>query len=56
MLRIGLALLFGLALHMRHFGFWLGDALAGYMPFAVGIVFFFTGRWKDNSKLIKGDN
>ena len=45
-LRIGLALLFGLGLGMRHFGFWIGDALAGYTPFFIGIVFYFSGRWK----------
>ena len=45
-LRIGLALLFGLALQMKHYGFWLGDALAGFTPFWIGIVFYFSGRWK----------
>ena len=36
-LRIGLALLFGLALGMEHYGFWLGDALAGFTPFWIFI-------------------
>ena len=45
-LRIGLALLFGLALGMKHYGFWLGDALAGFTPFWIGVVFYFTGKWK----------
>lgn len=45
-LRIGLSVLFGLALGMRHIGFWLGDALAGFTPFFIGIVFYFSGRWK----------
>ncbi len=45
-MRIGLALLFGLALGMKHYGFWLGDALAGFTPFWVGIIFYFSGRWK----------
>ena len=44
-MRIGLALLFGLALGMQHYGFWLGDALAGFTPFWIGLVFYFTGRW-----------
>ena len=48
-LRIGLALLFGLLLDMRHYGFWLGDALAGFTPFWIGLVFYFTGRWKDGA-------
>ena len=45
-MRIGLSVLFGLALDMRHYGFWLGDALAGFTPFFIGIVFYFTGFWK----------
>ena len=54
--RIGLSYVLGFTLGMGVKGFWFGDGLAGYMPFAVGMVFFFTGRWKDNSHLIKGDN
>ena len=45
-MRIGLAVLFGLVLDMRHFGFWLGDALAGFTPFVIGVVFYFSGIWK----------
>lgn len=45
-LRIGLALLFGLALDMKHYGFWLGDALAGFTPFWIGLGFYLSGRWK----------
>ena len=45
-LRIGLSFLFGLGLKMGYFGFWLGDALAGFTPFFIGIVFYFSDRWK----------
>ncbi len=45
-MRIGLSVLFGLVLHMESFGFWLGDALAGFTPFFIGIVFYLTGLWK----------
>lgn len=45
-LRIGLAVLFGLVLDMKHLGFWLGDALAGFTPFFIGLVFYFSGVWK----------
>lgn len=45
-LRIGLAVLFGLVLDMKHLGFWLGDALAGFTPFFIGLVFYFSGIWK----------
>lgn len=46
-MRIGLALLFGVALDMKHFGFWLGDAVAGFTPFLIGVVFYFSGSWKN---------
>ena len=46
-MRIGLALLFGLALDMKHYGFWLGDALAGFTPFWIGLIFYYSGRWKN---------
>jgi len=49
-LRIGLALLFGLVLDMRHMGFWLGDALAGYTPLWIGIIFFLSGAWRKDPR------
>ena len=49
-MRIGLALLFGLSLDMKHYGFWLGDALAGFTPFWIGLVFYLTGWWKRGAK------
>lgn len=45
-LRIGLSFLFGLSFKMGYFGFWLGDALAGFTPFFIGIVFYASDRWK----------
>lgn len=45
-MRIGLALLFGLVLNMKYLGFWLGDALAGFTPLVIGIVFYLSGKWK----------
>ena len=45
-MRIGLSVLFGLVLDMKHYGFWLGDALAGFTPFWIGLVFYISGRWK----------
>ncbi len=50
-LRIGLAVLFGLVLDMRHYGFWLGDALAGFTPFWIGLVFYFSGAWKKDKSV-----
>ena len=45
-LRIGLGLLFGVALNMGYLGFFLGDALAGFTPFFIGAVFYLSGRGK----------
>ena len=53
LLRIGLSLLFGLGLHMEYMGFWLGDALAGFTPFWIGLVFYFSGKWKTRKYIIK---
>ena len=50
-LRIGLAVLFGLYLEMNYFGFWLGDALAGFTPLWLGLFFIFSGRWKRKLKI-----
>ncbi len=44
--RIGISALLGFAVGMGCQGFWYGDALAGYMPMVIGLVFFFSGRWK----------
>ncbi len=49
-LRIGLSVLFGLVLNMRYLGFWLGDALAGFTPMFIGIVFYISGKWKTEKK------
>lgn len=52
-LRIGLSVLFGLVLDMKHYGFWLGDALAGFTPFWIGLVFYMTGAWKRQKRKTK---
>ena len=49
-MRIGLAVLLGLALGMKHYGFWLGDALAGFTPFFIGLWFYAGGKWKTGVK------
>ncbi|MBR5344933.1 MAG: MATE family efflux transporter [Clostridia bacterium] len=48
--RVGLAALLGFALNMECKGFWLGDALAGFMPFVIGGTFYLSGRWKMEKK------
>ena len=54
--RIGLAYLFGFVMEMSVRGFWLGDALAGFMPFVIAAAFFASGRWKKNSHIIKAED
>lgn len=49
-MRIGLAILFGLVLDWRHYGFWLGDAVAGFTPFFIGLAFYYSGKWKRRLK------
>ncbi|MBO4838632.1 MAG: MATE family efflux transporter [Lachnospiraceae bacterium] len=44
--RIGLAALLGFALGLDCYGFWMGDALAGFMPLLIGGTFYLSGRWR----------
>ena len=44
--RIGFAVIFGILLDMGYLGFWLGAALALFVPIAVEIAFYFSGIWK----------
>ncbi|MGH0053001.1 MAG: MATE family efflux transporter [Sphaerochaetaceae bacterium] len=52
-MRIGLALLLGLVWDFGYLGFWFGDAIAGFTPFFIGIVFYLTGTWKTRNYVIK---
>ena len=45
-LRLGLAVLFGIILDMKYLGFWIGDALANFTPLWVGMLFYHSGAWK----------
>ncbi len=44
--RIGIAYLLGFVLDWGPFGFWMGDAIAGYVPLLIGGIYFLSGRWK----------
>ncbi len=44
--RIGLSLLLGVVLAWGIKGFWYGNALSGLVPFLIGTVYLFSGRWK----------
>ncbi|MBQ7778686.1 MAG: MATE family efflux transporter [Oscillibacter sp.] len=52
-LRIGLSVLFGLALRMEYMGFWLGDALAGFTPLWIGIAYYLSGKWKAENTITR---
>ncbi len=55
-MRIGLGVLLGLVLDLRYIGFWLGDALAGFTPLWIGLVYYFTGSWKTRKYVIKEES
>ena len=44
--RIGLSLLLGVTFGMGIRGFWYGNALSGLVPFLIGTVYLFSGKWK----------
>ncbi len=44
--RIGLSLLLGIVFSWGIFGFWYGNALSGLVPFLIGSVYLFSGKWK----------
>ena len=46
--RVGIAALLGFAYGMGCQGFWYGDALAGWMPFVIGMCYFLFGNWRKN--------
>lgn len=50
--RIGLALLLGITLNMGAFGFWLGNALSGYVPFLIGFPYYVSGKWRTRKYLL----
>ena len=49
--RILRAALLGFGLRMDCFGFWMGDALAGFMPLLIGGVFYLSGRWRSRERV-----
>lgn len=50
--RIGLAMLLGLVFDMGVYGFWYGNAFAGWVPFFIGTVYYFSGRWRKSDRLV----
>ena len=42
----GIAYLLGFVMNMGCQGFWYGDALAGFMPFVIGMCYYLSGKWR----------
>lgn len=52
-MRVGVSLLFGLVFQMGYFGFWMGDAVAGYTPAVMGVIYYLSGKWKTRKHVVK---
>ena len=52
-MRIGLAVLFCIGLNQGYMGLWLGDAIAGFTPFFIGLIYYLSGSWQKRSYLFK---
>ena len=50
--RIGFAILFGKVLNWGWLGYLWGDAVAGFTPFFIGLVYFLSNRWKTRKYII----
>ena len=50
--RLGFSYLFGFTMGLNYFGFWLGSAIAGAVPFVIGIIYYLSGTWKKKSALL----
>ena len=44
--RIGFSLLLAYTFSQGVFGFWLGSALAGWVPVIIGVTYYLSGHWK----------
>ncbi len=51
--RIGFSFLLGEAFGMGILGYWYGAALAGFMPFLIGGVYFLSGKWRTRKHVMK---
>ena len=51
--RVGLSVLLGEVLGLGIYGYWYGGALAGYVPFFIGGVYYLSGKWRTRKHIIK---
>ena len=47
--RIAFAYYLGFIVGLSAQGFWLGDGIAGNIPLFIGLIFYFSGKWKKRS-------
>ncbi|MBE6017344.1 MAG: MATE family efflux transporter [Lachnospiraceae bacterium] len=52
-LRVGLSLLFGLVFGMEYRGFWLGNAVTGFVPMIIAGIYLASGKWKTRKYVVK---
>lgn len=52
-LRLGISFSFAYWLEMGVVGFYYGNALARLGPVVIGIVYFYSGKWKTRKLLLK---
>lgn len=50
--RVGLGLILGIVFKLEYFGFWMGDALSGFMPLFIGLFYLLGGKWKTRKYVI----
>ncbi len=49
--RMGIAAFLGFFMKMDCLGFWYGDAIAGFVPFIIGLTFYLSGNWRTRGKV-----
>ena len=49
--RIGFALIFGVWLDFGYLGFWFGAVLAELASIIIGVIFYFSGKWKGENRV-----
>jgi len=47
--RMGIAAVLGFVFGLDCLGFWLGDAIAGFVPICVGMAYYLSGKWRKAS-------
>ncbi len=52
-LRVGASLLLGMVLELGLVGYWYGLALGGFSPLMVGLPYFLSGKWKQETLITR---